>query len=144
MCVVDTPTPRFLEKPQRAILKGAKKVIIYDHHIGSDEAFRSAVKEDVEVECHVNAGIDSCCEHIYRLMSQDMHRKLSISQLEACLVGMYSDSNGFMYSPQETMDTARDLITLGARIRCITHCALRDVGTWGKFKYLAEVPKNIM
>lgn len=73
-----------------------------------------------------------------------MHKKLSISQLEACLVGMYSDSNGFMYSPQETMDTARDLITLGARIRCITHCALRDLGTWGKFKYLAEVPKNIM
>lgn len=144
VCVVDTPTPRFLEKPQRDILKAAKKVIIYDHHVDSDKAYRAAINEDVEAEYHVDAGIESCCEYIYRLMSEDMRRKLSKSQLEACLVGMYSDSHGFMHSPPETMETARNLITLGAGLRCITHSSLKDMGTWGKFKYLAEVPKNIM
>lgn len=142
--VVDTPTPRFLDKEHRPILKGANKVTIYDHHIDTEAAFRSAVPENIELHSHVDPRAESCSQYIYSLMSQDMRRTLSTAQLNACLMGMYSDTHGFMRSSQETLDIAQELIKLGASIKCITHCANRELGIWGKLKYLGKVPENIM
>lgn len=128
MVVVDTPTPRFLDKAHRPILKGANKVTLYDHHMDSEAAFRSALPENIELHSHVDASAESCAQYIYSLMSEDMRRTLSTVQLNACLMGMYSDTHGFMRSSQETLNIAQELIKLGATIKCITHCASRELG----------------
>lgn len=142
--VVDTQTPFFLEKAQKDVLKGANKVTIYDHHISNGESFRPYTKKNVIIHYYANASSESCCEYIYHLMNKSTRKKLPVGALNGCLMGMYHDSNGFIHSTQETMKTVQELITLGGSAKCITHYAHRDIGIWGKLKYLATLPHSIM
>lgn len=65
MCVVDTQTPKFLDRNGRTALKGANRVTIYDHHLCIIDDYRAFIKDGVEVTIHdSNEYISSCCEAI--------------------------------------------------------------------------------
>lgn len=146
VCVVDTPTPNFLEIDQKKILKGAREVTIYDHHVNNSDKFAACIKnEDVKINYYVNTDMESCCEYIWSLMSEDARRRASLSALNGCLLGMYCESNCFVTSSNRSLDVATELIGLGAELRCLfRNDHNRNIGMWGKLKYLCKIPGNIM
>lgn len=143
--MVDTRTPKFLDRYGRSALKGANRVIIYDHHVCSIDEYRPYIKGSIEVTIHdTDAKMSSCCEVIWHLLKEEERKRLSKETLIGVLHAIYDESSGFVYIGRSTNALIAELINLGVHMGEVTRCRTTEFGMWGKLKYFGKSIQQLL
>lgn len=142
VCVVDTPSPIFLSKEQRNILKGGKSIWVFDHHLPDRDSYAKLTGEE-RLNYHNDPEMPSCCEFIWKsVLEKDKANLISKKALDLVLAGIFNESNEFLDCNDETFKVVAELINLGGDAKKLFKTRMRSINSWEKMTYVAEVMKS--
>lgn len=142
VCVVDTPSPIFLSKEQRSILKGGKSIWVFDHHLPNRDSYVKLVGEE-RLNYHNDPEMPSCCEFIWKsVLDKDKTNLISQKALNLVLAGIFNESNEFVDCNDETFKVVAELINLGGDAKKLFRTRMRSINSWEKMTYVSEVMKS--
>lgn len=144
--MVDTMTPKFLDRNGRSALKGANRVTIYDHHLCSLDDYRAFIKNGAEVNIHDSGDeyISSCCEVIWHMLNEEEIKRISKQTLTALLAGIHDETHSFSDINNRTNQIVGQLICLGADAKVIGYSCAKEFGMWGKLKYFGKSIQQLL